>query len=551
MSKKQTEIFKSFINNKKFADVVFVVGTEKEQFYSHKFLISAVSNYWRNKFYEQGWEKKITRGIKKVLLPKINPNVFQAFLQYVYTREVEIKDTLVFQLLSLAKLYSIDELTRYCLNSFEKTLDQSNCISYYEYSQSVGLKKWSDIAFEYIKENTDKIFKTVTCLDGISKTTIKKIFNFKKIYALEIHILKSLIHWATELKRDKYLSNKDVTVQSLLKEFIPFIKIEMLNFEGLQILSDLELIDPNLIFDATIRLTRKFNLHAHTYSRSGIGLENIQVLLLAACRRGDNRINFIKQSIMSTGISNVTVQRVNESTPSYEEMLQYNAVVLRNRRAEILRNSDRLGDQLAKFVQTGRGLVVFAINTLIDSSSDRINGKIREEGYIPLKSAERIEKDQRELGEVLIPEHEIMVGVESFRTKDYTHVIGTHNINGGKIIANWTNGYPLITEKIKDEGCGPVVCLNFHPISTQITNDCGKAWLQETDGSKIIANSVSYVASYYLQKISLEKKKKLKKEKEENEKNQQLIQEEQNSMQETEISIDNDQIEIEIVSEMF
>ncbi|KAJ3450126.1 btb/poz domain-containing [Anaeramoeba flamelloides] len=506
MSQTLDKILIGYVNNKEFADVKFVVGKKKAIYYAHKFFLSLVSAYWRNALYSKGWETKRTRALTEIYLPDLEPRIFRSFLQFAYTRSVDIKGDLVLELRGIAEKYEIEELFKYCDEAFKQSLNNENCLKYYEYSCQNKLEKWTEISIKYILDHSVSILKNHDCFTEATKETVLTILNLENLKGFEIDLVKNLINWSKRQKQKYYQNDEKMQLKNILNEFKPSIKLEFLDFNGLEQVSNIGLYSPTIIFNTMMDLTKKYNVNVRPLTRSGAGIGDLKVLLLANCRRGPERIEHIKESVMATGIQNVDIMNCSSQKPSFDEMRKYDAIVLRNRNAENLHKQVELGNDLAQYVEAGKGVVIIAINTLINSEAYRIKGRLQDEAFIPLQFGERVQQDSRELGEVLLPDHEIMDGVNSFKTKDYAHLIGTQDVNGGTIIAKWSNGFPLITEKTKQENFGTVVCLNFHPCSTKITNDCGKAWLENTDGAKIIANSVNYVGMKWYNKQKLQQK---------------------------------------------
>ncbi|KAJ6230055.1 pep-cterm sorting domain-containing protein [Anaeramoeba flamelloides] len=506
-------VLKDFINNKDLADIEFRVGTKETIFYGHKFLIGLVSDFWYKKLYQEGWQTETPKGRVIVKLPKLDPILFGYFLEYVYTRKVSIKNSLVFDLWKVADRYGVAQLKKQCSDKFIETLDLTNCFHFYEYGISSGIKEWVVASRKFISLNIELILSKPNCFEGLQEDTIKDILTLENLLSPEIQIFWALYNWA--LKRmqkmgsttslsSKNQNKKKVTIKTLIKGFIPYIRLNLMSFQDLIEIHKTGIYDVETLFDTTIDLAIKNNIKLNQYTRAGPQLSNMKILFLGNCRRGQARIDHIIESISSGGLDNVKFLNISETTPIFKTMNEYDAIVVRSRNGESLIEPTSLGDNLARFVETGKGVVVMAINSLINTDSYRIQGRLVDEGFVPLQVAERIQQEQKELGEIHSPNHPIMKGVETFKTKDYTHVIGTHEINGGNLIASWNNGYPLITEKTKQGGkYGSVVCLNFHPCSTKITNDCGKAWLMQTDGAKIISNSVEYVLREYMKKIDL------------------------------------------------
>ncbi|KAJ6226549.1 btb/poz domain-containing [Anaeramoeba flamelloides] len=497
MSNSIEEVLSNYLYNQELADVKFNVGKNKKVFYAHKMVLSIVSSFWEKQFYSENWESSDHLGVTEIDVPDIECETFAHFLEYAYKKEIQPKKGMVTKIYFVAQKYEMEELKQYCMNEFKRSLNETNYIAYYEFGKQIGVKEYTQYAKQFLENHSDRIIRNKECFKSLSIDTIKMILGLKKLMAKEIDIFQALVEWAKEKKATKCKDNKSVTVKTLLRDFLPNIRLDLMDFKDLKIVKQTGLFPVQQLFNHSINLIQKNKIKICPLTRAGPQLEHLKVLLLAAARRGQTRLEHLQDTIKSNGIQYVTVIDINTTTPTFEFINQYDAVVLRGRNGSGMINPNILGDHLARFVKGGKGLVVIAINTLINADGYRIKGRIVDDEFIPLAIGERIQESSRNLGDVLIPEHPIMEDVESFKTKEYAHLIGTQNINGGKLIAKWSNGYPLITEKNKKEGYGTVVCLNFHPMSTKITDDCGKAWLHGTDGNKIISNSVAYVGMRY------------------------------------------------------
>ncbi|KAJ6249387.1 pep-cterm sorting domain-containing protein [Anaeramoeba flamelloides] len=505
------KLLMQYINNKDLADLEFRVGKKETIFYGHKFLIGLVSDFWYNKLYKEGWQTKTKKGRDLLQLPKLDPILFELFLEYVYTREVAIKSSLLFDLQKKADQYGVPQLKKQFSEKFIDNIDLTNCLHFYEYAIGSGVKEWVSDVKKFISINTEIILMKKDCFEGLREDTIKEILSFENFLSPEIQIFRALRHWAqkrvekmgsTTLLSSELQNKSKVTVKTLLKGFSSYIKLDYMNFQDLVEVHKAGVYDVETLFHTITGLAIENDLKLPLFTRSGPQLPNMKVLFLAVCRGGKPKIDHIVESISSGSVGNVSHHNIIETTPTFEKMNEYDAIVVRSRNGEVLNDPTTLGNNLAKFVETGKGVVVMAINSLVNYDGIGIQGRFIDEGFVPLQVGERIEQDERELGEIHLPTHPIMKGVETFKTKNYTHLIGTHEINSGNLIASWNNGYPLITEKTKQGAkYGSVVCLNFHPCSTKITDNCGKAWLQETDGAKIISNSVEFVLRQYMKKI--------------------------------------------------
>ena len=117
-NKKMEQLF----NDKLFCDVVInVQGTE---FYANKFVLVARSPVFEAMF-QTNW---IEKELNYVLLYDVEPKVFNEFLRFLYTDDVEDWQTMAEKLLPLADKYLVDELKDECLSyifSNQLTVDNS------------------------------------------------------------------------------------------------------------------------------------------------------------------------------------------------------------------------------------------------------------------------------------------------------------------------------------------------------------------------------------------------------------------------------------------
>ncbi|KAJ6253757.1 btb (poz) domain-containing 2a-related [Anaeramoeba flamelloides] len=515
MSTSIKRILKSLVNQQKYANIKFLVGKTQEVIWGHKLLLCLSSSYWETALNQEG--KKEDPLV--VAIPNYEPPLFKNYLKYVYTRRLKLNVTLCFQLMGLSKEYRDDDFFGYCIKYLKNQLNYLNCFEIMDVCAEFQLKDLELECLQILCQNSEKLFAKSDCLLKLTKENVSSVLQASKLKATEIQIFKALYHWSlvqkklliqkleeeqhkqkNEEKQEEIKKKiKEATVNKIIEPFLGYINLDLMNFQDLRWIAKTKVYPSKLILDHSLKLTKletKFlpNRLSRFNPKREKGTSEIKVLLLGFCRRGKKHLLSIKQSIMSQGIENVDMIEPDLDYANLYKLMQYDCVVLRSANTKRLLQSQELGNNLSTFVQSGRGLVVFAINTLHQNSDTKIKGAIVDDHLIPLPIQARESSKDRMLGDVLHPNHPIMKGVKTFETKDYTHIIASKTVYGGKVIAKWTNGFPLIVEKRAQSDWGSVVVLNFHPTSTAITDSCGKAWLQETDGAKIIANSVSYAA---------------------------------------------------------
>ena len=195
--------------------------------------------------------------------------------------------------------------------------------------------------------------------------------------------------------------------------------------------------------------------------------------------------------ISSNKFQSVNIVDVLDSTPTLSTLLNYDSLLVFN--DESYDNGVALGNIIADYIDTGRGVVTSVFET--GSGLDYLQGRWHDEGYYVIDPSGQEDGTQLYLGTVLLPNHPIMVGVTTFDGGSSSYY-GSGSLSlYTTIIANWTNGSPLIAEKSNKENGDPIagkcVALNFYPPSSDVRGDF---WNPTTDGAIIMANALEYAA---------------------------------------------------------
>jgi hypothetical protein len=172
--------------------------------------------------------------------------------------------------------------------------------------------------------------------------------------------------------------------------------------------------------------------------------------------------------------------------PTLAELLEYDAVFVYSDTS--FNSAAAIGNVLADYMDAGGG-VVMATFAFWNGNSLGIEGRIKSAGYLPFTTG-----GQNSPGVLTLvpvdPAHPILSGVTSFNGGGSTY----HNspispTAGATLVANWSNGQPLIAAKTPT--LGRIVGLNFYPPSSTVRSDF---WSASTDGALIMANALMWAA---------------------------------------------------------
>ncbi|KAJ6252246.1 pep-cterm sorting domain-containing protein [Anaeramoeba flamelloides] len=481
-------LLKGYVNNSDMSDLKFVVGKEKKVFYAHSLILSNSSTYWCNELKNKESPKN-SKGSQIIKLKETNKKVFKCFLEYIYTREINVAEDVIYSLYELAKDYNLNCLEGLLEHQFELLLTNDNALRHYCNTFKQVFSKWHAITLRYLESNSKELLKDKTCFIGYDFHTVYEILSLPSLRVPEILLFRSLLRWG---KNEMTKQSFTVPLKRIIDELLPLIRLQLLSFEQLEEVSKTSLVDPKILLDHTLALAKSEQLKSVVFTRAGPRPNDLKVLILGWARGGIERMDDLKRSFQYGEIHQVEIMDIRNEIPELSTLKLYDVIVLRSANIDELIFSIELGNRLADFVDTGRGLIVFSINALTNNENCQIKGRIVTDNYIPLGIGERATINLGQMGNFDDPNHQILKNVTTFKTKEYAHIVDRH-INGGNLIASWISGEPFITEKRRSTDSGIVVVFNTHSTSTRVTNECGKAWLKETDGDKLFSNAAIYV----------------------------------------------------------
>ena len=191
--------------------------------------------------------------------------------------------------------------------------------------------------------------------------------------------------------------------------------------------------------------------------------------------------------------NSVTAIDVEVATPSLATLQQYDAVLVWT--DENFADENAFGDVLAEYVDAGGGVVINTFAFVSDNSTNEadigIMGDFRNNGYMPLDGNASLYATGTPLTMTIIDGgHPIMADVSTFDGGAESWYNTNLTVeNNGKLVANWSNGEPMIA--FNEPTNGRVVGLNFFPPSSD-NPDRPQFWQSNTDGTLIMTNALTW-----------------------------------------------------------
>ncbi|MEC9373538.1 MAG: hypothetical protein VYC34_06830 [Planctomycetota bacterium] len=206
-----------------------------------------------------------------------------------------------------------------------------------------------------------------------------------------------------------------------------------------------------------------------------------------------------RDKILATGlVSSVDIwdaTQFGQGTPALADLMGYDAVLCWSNVSFV--DAVAMGDVLADYVDAGGGVVI-AIFANTSTNVDRyLQGRWQTGGYIAIPQNGGFLQGPGQLGSVLIADHPIFEGVDSFVTRSGVTMQGmifggyrptiTNVTPGSTKVATWDSGHTLVAIAPNPK----VVELGFHPVSSDV--NANAYWDAATDGGIIMANALRFV----------------------------------------------------------
>ncbi|KAJ3439284.1 btb (poz) domain-containing 2a-related [Anaeramoeba flamelloides] len=489
-----------YINCNDLADVKFIVGEKQYEMYGHKLILSLSSLMWKTFFFSGQWQETSKKGMVVINLPKEDPKIFEELLKYCYIGLPDFQKHNVLQIYQKADYYLMEDLKILCKNFIRKDLDEDNGVWYYQQTLLLNNKPMIKFLTHEIVKNSKVLFQKKGCLKGIHPRVVQKLLCNNHLLCDEIDLFRRICETDLDAILKKFLT-------SLLKYDLIGTKgrseIKATEF-GSKWLEDLKKKETDNQCSFTKAINRCLTIfpkktiieqpRCYKFKKKN---REINVLLLAATRhRGYIRDVFY--SICSQGIlpENVKLFQAQKKTIKKKILHSFDCVFTFS--YEPFHDSKEYGKLLSDFVESGKGLVICASDSLRKNHVRGLKGTILGRKYLPFAPGVLIHNHPSKLGKILNPHHPIMKGVTSFDGGKDTFHIQTDTIHQeGEIIAEYENGQPLIGVNVikkdyQQNGC--VVVLNIWPVSDKVRNK-KSFWLPSTDGSLMISNSIVYATN--------------------------------------------------------
>ena len=217
-------------------------------------------------------------------------------------------------------------------------------------------------------------------------------------------------------------------------------------------------------------------------------LPDVAIVAAASSSLSAGQFTDPKAKLEGTGLFNsVSLYNASTGTPTLAELQQWDAVMVWSN--VNFADPNALGDVLADYVDAGGGVVVTIFANTTTTTARIIGGRWKTDGYEVIPSAGGTTSSTggaQSLGNILVPGHPILDGVNSFNggTTSWRPTT-TALVPGATKVAEWTDGKTLVAVGPKAGRAD----LGMYPPSGDFVSGW---WVSSTDGARLMANALLF-----------------------------------------------------------
>lgn len=218
-------------------DIDFLVGEDKERVPAHKYILISRSCVFFTMFCGPLAETQ-----REITLPDIEPPVFKALLEFLYTDSVDLQPDIVLPLLYAAKKYSVQALVKQCIQYLELDQTTENICAILEQSHLYDEHELQRKCMGYICRNTKEVLISEDFL-SLSSQCLEVILSSDELQIDEKSVLDATLKWANARCKEKNLEVNAENQRRVLGNIIYLVRFPLLGDQYFtEVVADMDIL---------------------------------------------------------------------------------------------------------------------------------------------------------------------------------------------------------------------------------------------------------------------------------------------------------------------
>ncbi|XP_039339012.1 BTB/POZ domain-containing protein 19 isoform X2 [Mauremys reevesii] len=167
---------RSLINNPQFSDVTFVVGRERQEVFAHRCILACRCQAFQGMLSQpQAGAQEPWPPQTPLVLSHVQPEVFLAVLEFLYTNSVTLNSLIALEVLTSAVEYGLDDLRKAAV-TYGQTDLQEHCLV-------------------FVEDRTQEVVQTRS-FHELSAAALVAVLRSDRLAIDEPHLIRAVWEWA-------------------------------------------------------------------------------------------------------------------------------------------------------------------------------------------------------------------------------------------------------------------------------------------------------------------------------------------------------------------
>ncbi|XP_041378646.1 BTB/POZ domain-containing protein 2-like [Gigantopelta aegis] len=215
------ECLKHSLLQKIHVDVTFSVGQTRKSVKAHKLILSL-----RSCVFDAMLQGPMANQ-DNIAIPDVEAEIFEEFLNYLYTDDVMISGDNVIGLLYVSKKYDVSTLEQLCLTYLSSSMTSDNACSVMEQAHLYDEIQLMEKAYSYILSNGDAALKSAG-VTSLCHGCLVKIVKADKLKVDEKSVFEAAVVWSESACRKQNTHLSPETRREVLGEVITDVRYPLL-----------------------------------------------------------------------------------------------------------------------------------------------------------------------------------------------------------------------------------------------------------------------------------------------------------------------------------
>ncbi|XP_067423915.1 BTB/POZ domain-containing protein 19 [Emydura macquarii macquarii] len=187
---------RSLINNPQFSDVRFVVGRERQEVFAHRCILACRCQAFLGLLSPpQPDAQEPQPSQAPFVLGHVQPEVFLAVLEFLYTNSVTLNSRIALEVLTSAVEYGLDELRKLCVEFIEGALSVELVCEALQAAVTYGQAALQEHCLAFVEDHTREVVRTRGFLE-LSAPALVSVLRSDRLAIDEPELVRAVREWA-------------------------------------------------------------------------------------------------------------------------------------------------------------------------------------------------------------------------------------------------------------------------------------------------------------------------------------------------------------------